>query len=179
MLISQAIGPAIQPLMKGIASDQVVFDKVTTKFIIFLSYVSLFFGVIVHFLSGIIVDIVLGDNWTGVVNILEIFSWSIPFHIMMSITGGFFLALGKSNYLFFYGLFNAVSTISLVIYGLSYESLEIVAWMVVLSSFLTFIYSYYLLYVYTFKKGVFRMFLHSIPVSCVLPIFIFWRLVNV
>lgn len=127
MLLTFAMAPAIQPTMKSVHGDRAEFERLHNRMVQLLSLIGMVVALLVYSCSELIVKIVLGDQWSAVVPILAILSFSIPTQMVCGSSGGVFQAANKPNILFACGALTAFINVSAIIYGTLSGSLEILA----------------------------------------------------
>lgn len=154
MLLTFAITPAIQPMMKTIAHDNQHFLKMHNKFFNYISLVGLLVGILVLLFSDLIVLILLGKGWEEVSNIIKMLSLSIPVQIVMSTSGGFFQASGKVKALFYSGVLTAAINVTSIVLGVMNGNIVILALFISIAFQLNFFISYYI-----FSKFVLNIYM--------------------
>lgn len=145
LLLTFAMSPAIQPVMKELKCDLYKFEHLHNKFIRFVSVIGLVVGFSIYFLSEHIVSILLGEQWIEVGPLLQILSVSIPIQIVMSTSGGFYQAAGRADLLLKCGSFAFFTNVTGIIIGISLNDLELLSWAIVGSSFINYIQCYYIM----------------------------------
>lgn len=170
LLLTFAMSPAIQPVMRELQGDISRFKEVHDSFVRKMSYLGLVVGVLFYFSSDVIVFIILGDQWEAVIVLLKILALTIPIQIVLSTSGGFYQASGRVDLLFKCGKFSAaVTTISIVV-GVFIGSLEAVCWGLVFAFSVNFLQCYHVFYGDVLKSNI-KIFLESLQ----LPMFL-WLL---
>ncbi|MEY8251900.1 MAG: lipopolysaccharide biosynthesis protein [Colwellia sp.] len=145
MLLTFAMGPAIQPVLTEIKHDRHEFERLHNKFVKYMSLLGLVVGVAVYLLSELIVQILLGSQWAAVTPLLQILSITIPIQIVLSSSGGFFQAAGRADLLFKCGIFSSITNITAIAMGIWLGNLEILCWAILCSFSLNFFQCYYTL----------------------------------
>ncbi|OBU45380.1 hypothetical protein AYY26_02985 [Photobacterium phosphoreum] len=100
MLSTFALNPAIQPILtkeKNKAKIAIEHINISNKLLFFSVLISFF----IYNNSENIVYVVFGEQWKGVIPLIEVFSIMIPFQAVSSISGPFFQACNKPKMLFF------------------------------------------------------------------------------
>ena len=177
LLLTFAMSPAIQPVMKELKHDLYKFENLHSKFIRLVSVIGLVVGFIICFLSEYIVSILLGEQWGEVGSLLKILSVSIPIQIVMSTSGGFYQAAGRADLLLKCGLFAFFTNVTGIIIGISLNDLELLSWAVVGSSFINYIQCYYIMGKYLLPSGAWDT-LKNILVTLVGVIILFVTVIN-
>jgi len=153
LLLTFAMSPAIQPVMMELKNDLYKFEKLHNKFIIVISVIGLVVGVVICFLSEKIVYILLGEQWYAVTPLLKILSISIPIQIVMSTSGGFYQAAGRTDLMLKCGLFSFCTNVTGIVIGIFTNDLELLSWAIVFSSFVNYIQCYYIMGKYLLPSG--------------------------
>lgn len=154
LLLTFAMSPAIQPVMKELKNDLDEFELLHSKFIRFVSVLGLVVGVSIFYLSDYIVLILLGEQWNEVSPLLKIFAVSIPLQIVMSTSGGFYQAAGRADLLLKCGVFAFFTNITGIIIGVWTHDLELLSWAIVICFFINFVQCYSVMGYYLLPSGV-------------------------
>lgn len=152
-LLTFALSPAIQPSIAKNYKDLDLVMSIHNKFSINLLFSGGAFGLLFYFLSDGIVLIVLGEGWSGVGNILTIFSVIVPIQILLSSSGGFFQGMRRTDQLFKSGVFSSFTNVTAILFGISQGSIDIVAQSLVFSFTINTLQTYYLLYKNVFSSS--------------------------
>ena len=153
LLLTFAMSPAIQPVMKELKNDLHKFETLHSKFIIFVSIIGLIVGFSVYFLSDYIVSLLLGPQWTAVGPLLGILSVSIPIQIVMSTSGGFYQAAGRADLMLRCGIFAFFTNVTGIIIGVWTRDLQLLSWAIVGCSFINYIQCYHTMGKYLLPSG--------------------------
>lgn len=182
LLVSLALAPAIQPIMKELKSDLGRFESVFREFSLHLSWVAALAAIGVYFSSELIVRVLLGPGWDEVATLLEILCFSVPAQLAISSFGGFYQSLDKTSHLFVSGLIMCVLVLSSLIVSLVFfESLSSISWSLVLAFNLSFYVFSFVFFVFTLKKGVlgfFSMLKELYLLSLVSPLVAVWAFLH-
>jgi PST family polysaccharide transporter len=158
MLLTFAMSPAIQPVMKELNKDLVEFERLHNKLVMYISVLGLIVGAAFYFLAEYIVLILLGEQWSAVTPIIEILSLTIPIQIVMSTSGGFYQAAGRADLLLLCGGFSAFTNVVAIIAGIIFNDLVSLAWFLLISFSINFIQCYFIMGRYLFLNGCFSLF---------------------
>lgn len=145
MLLTFAMTPAIQPVLTEIKSNKIEFERLHNKFVKYISLLGVVGGVSIFLLSDYIVLFLLGEQWEEVAPLLEILSITIPIQVVLSSSGGFYQAAGRTDLLFKCGLFSSLVNVSAIFTGIFLNSLESLSWCLVVSFSINFFQCYYLM----------------------------------
>lgn len=89
-----------------------------------LSFLGIMTGNVAYFNAKEIILILYGKNWVDVIPIFKILACAIFIQVVLSTTGSIFLALGRSDKMFFSGLFYSGGLIIAIILGIYRNSLK-------------------------------------------------------
>ncbi|MGR5135894.1 oligosaccharide flippase family protein [Vibrio jasicida] len=145
-LISMAMAPAIQPSIKKIANNKNLVGEIHNDLVEKLSLIGFSVASLLYISSDNIVYILLGGRWGQVVPLIEIFSFSVPFLIIVSTTGGFYRALDESKYLFIYGTFSLLVSIVSIYLGVTSGNVEMFVYYIVFGYIISFLFNYILMH---------------------------------
>lgn len=153
MLLTFAMAPAIQPVLKELNQDKVKFAELHNKFITYLAFVAGVVGFVMYFAADLIVWLLLGDQWGEVVGLLKILAVSVPIQIVLSSSGGFFQAANRPDLMFVATAFSFVTNVGAIAFAIAFGDLYILCWSITASFTINFFQCYYLL-----GKNVFQFF---------------------
>ncbi|WP_306481409.1 lipopolysaccharide biosynthesis protein [Limnobacter sp.] len=163
MLLTFAMTPAIQPVIRKYASDVIAVERIHQEFTFKLSIIGVIVAVCFLLLSETIVLVVLGPQWMQVVPIIEILALTIPVQVVLSTSGSFFQAMGRADLLFKSGLISAVFMISAIVVGILFNSIELLCWLLLIAFHINFIQAYYYLYFKVFLVSSLGFITKMIP----------------
>lgn len=158
LLLTFAMTPAIQPVVKDMRNDLKAAEQLHQSFLLKLSMIAVLVGIGIHYFSESIVSLILGSQWANVGEILKILSLAIPVQIVLSTSGSFFQALNRPDLLFLSGCLSALVMISAIVIGLYHGSILAISWMIVIAFHVNFVQAYYILYKRIFRRS-FKVFL--------------------
>ncbi len=171
MLLTFSMTPAIQPVMMRYAHDPIQAEKIHSDFVFKLSFIGIAAGLNVLVFSKWIVLILLGNQWTEVIPIINILALSIPIQVVLSTSGSFFQAMNRPDILFLSGFLSAILMVIAIVYGIIVQrDMILLSWNLLLVFSLSFFQAYYFLYKYCFQKNVIT-FLQKIAVPIFLQLF--------
>lgn len=174
MLLTFAMSPAVQPVMRFLVDDPKRANEIHGKFTTTLAYLGVLAGTVIVFGADIIVGLLLGEQWSAVGPVLRVLGLAIPAQIVLSSSGGFFQAMANTRMLFVSGLLSAAVMISAIVVGVTTGDLVSLAWALVVAFHLNFFQAYFVLHRYVFRVSsrpfLRRMFL---PGALVLMLAIF------
>ena len=175
MLLTFAMSPAIQPVMKEVKGNALEFERLHNKFTLYMSIVGFFAGFSVCFFSEFIVLILLGDQWLDVIPLLQILSISIPVQIVMSSSGGFYQAAGRADLLFLCGAFSFIINVIAISFGIYLSNLEMLCWLLLLAFLISFMQCYWVMFtrvMLTSYLSYFKLLFYTLSSSCIIFIYL-------
>jgi O-antigen/teichoic acid export membrane protein len=174
LLLTFAMSPAIQPVMQELKNNTVEFERLHNKFTFYMSLIGFFVGFFVCALSDFIVLIILGDQWVEVVPLIQILSISIPIQIVMSSSGGFYQAAGRTDLLLTCGGFSFCINVIAISLGIYSSDLIVLCWFLILAFAISFIQCYWVMFTKLMSSNYLSYFrLLLITLSSSLCIFIY------
>lgn len=176
MLLTFAMTPAIQPVIRKHAGDPVKVEAIHRDFTFKLSIFGAAAGLAIFILADWIVVIMLGGQWLEVIPIIRILAIAIPVQVVLSTSGSFFQAMNRADLLFLSGLLSAAVMIAAIAIGIIQRDIELLCWCLVAAFHINFVQAYYYMYRKVFKVPlryylirmlpcmviVIGMFLHSV-----------------
>ena len=163
LLFTFALTPAIQPVLTTLKEDKRKFEHLHHKFVIYLAMLGTVGGIAVYLFSPLIVDIILGQKWQDVVPVLQVLALSIPIQTVLSTSGGFYQAAGRTDLLFKCGVFSSITAVSAIIYGIWQGELLAICWALLISFSVNFFQCYYLMAKHIFPGGYVRFIARILP----------------
>ncbi|TGN39962.1 hypothetical protein E5Q11_06605 [Marinobacter confluentis] len=176
MLLTSAMTPAVQPVIRKYSGDPVQVESIHRDFTFKLSLVGAVAGLAMFALADWLVLIILGNQWLGVIPIIQILAIAIPAQVVLSTCGSFFQAMNSARTLFLSGAFSAVFTVGAIVIGILYRNIEILCWCLVGAFHINFVQAYYYMYKKVFKAPLYLHLINMIPASIVVVGMIGWSL---
>lgn len=153
-LISSVISPVLHPVLSNFQNDVKEIAIKATKILVFISRISFPIGLILFFCAKEIITIVFGPDWSQAVPVFMIFALSLPVQLIASPGGIFYQSIGRTDLSFLGGLLNTIVTISgFIIAAIFFKHITAIAWAWTISQYVTFSYSYVIVYKYGFKTS--------------------------
>jgi len=146
MLLTFAMTPAIQPVIREHAGDPRKVEEIHRDFTFKLSLLGAAAGLAMYVLAKWIILFALGDQWLDVVPIIRILAIAIPVQVVLSTSGSFFQAMNRADLLFLSGSLSAVVMVSAISVGIIARNMEILFWGLVAAFHIYFVQAYYYLY---------------------------------
>lgn len=167
MLLTFAMTPAIQPVIRKYAGDREKVEKIHRDFTFKLSLVGAAAGLAMFILAQEIILIALGDQWLDVVPIIRILAIAIPVQVVLSTSGSFFQAMNRADLLFLSGTLSAVVMVSAIIVGIAARDVELLCWCLVSAFHINFLQAYYYMYKKMFMAPLRRHIVRMLPATCI------------
>lgn len=163
MLLTGAMVPAIQPVIRQHADNVDHVEEEHRRFLLRLSLVGACAGALLFLFAREGVLIVLGSQWLQVVPLVRILAITVPVQIVLSTSGSFFLALGRSDLLFLCGLASGTCTGTAIVWGVGQGNLQSLAWALVFAFHVNFFVAYVVMYKWLFKRSPLGFFMRMLP----------------
>lgn len=171
LLLTFALTPAIQPVLKSIKNSPATMEQIHREFIFKLSLLAVCAGATLHFFAELIVNLVLGEQWEAAAPLIEILALSVPAQVVLSTNGSFFVAAGRADLQLKTGAVTASILCSAIVLSLSAGNIETLCWGLVIGFYLSLIQTYITMYRYYFLTRSFRFWLCLSPATfCVLAL---------
>lgn len=167
MLLTFAMTPAIQPVIRKHAGDREKVEAIHRDFTFKLSLVGAAAGLATFILADWIILIALGKQWLDVVPIIRILAIAIPVQVVLSTSGSFFQAMNRADVLFQSGTLSAIVMVAAIVNGIIARDIELMCWCLVGAIHLNFIQAYYYLYKKVFHMPLRRHFVRMVPAAVI------------
>ena len=157
--LTHVITPVIHPILARYQNNKAVIFQEYIKIVKILAILGLPISVFIYFSSPELIHIFLGEKWMEVVPILRVLSISIWVQMIMSSSGSIYQAAGRTDLLFISGLIcSAVMIVSILFGVLYFKSLEQTAVLLVISFYINFVVSFYVLIKNVLQQSVFKLY---------------------
>jgi PST family polysaccharide transporter len=174
MLLTFAMTPAIQPVIRKHAGDPVQVEAIHRDFTFKLSLVGAAAGLLMFLLADWIVLIALGGQWLDVIPIIRILAIAIPVQVVLSTSGSFFQAMNRADLLFLSGTLSAVIMVAAILFGIIQRDIEVLCWSLVAAFHINFFQAYYYMYRKVFKAPLHRYLVRMVPAAAVIAGMVGW-----
>lgn len=165
MLLTFAMTPAIQPVIRQHAGDHRKVEEIHRDFTFKLSLLGAAAGLAMYVLAEWIILFALGDQWLDVVPIIRILAIAIPVQVVLSTSGSFFQAMNRADLLFLSGSLSAVVMVSAIAVGIISRDMEVLCWGLVAAFHINFVQAYYYLYRKVFLTPLHQHLVRMIPAA--------------
>lgn len=173
--LSNIITPVLHPILSSHQNDQDLIYRVFKQSIKILSMIGIPLSVFIYFNAREIILIMYGNQWINSIPIFKILSLAIWIQILLPSVITIFQSLGKTNYLFVYGLISACFIIASIIMGVFlFSSIKMLVIFLVISYIITILEAFYLLINRLLKRSmveVIKLFYTGIYSGAALIIF--------
>jgi O-antigen/teichoic acid export membrane protein len=167
MLLTFAMTPAIQPVLRRYAADPVKVEEIHIEFTFRLSLLGAAAAVVIFSFADLIVDFILGAQWDSVAPVVRVLAISIPAQVVMSTSGSFFQAMRRADLLFLCGVLSAVVIVAAIAWGVYQRDLVSLSWALVCAFLISFFQVYYVMYSKIFSKSSLSFFIKMTPSAAV------------
>lgn len=173
------INPVLHPILSEYQNDKKYIYTKYIKLVKVLALVGCYCTLICYFNADEIIRIVYGDMWEGCVFSFKVLSLSIASQMVSSSAGSIYQSLGLTKVMFQSGMCYMVSTVVLIILGISRGNINSLAICVSVSLFVKFFVELYFLICKCFRfnlvkflKEVFPTFAVSIITGFIITVFL-------
>lgn len=157
--ITFVISPVLHPILSSLQDDKQELGNKNCKLLIALSQISFPLGLLLFFCAHEIIMIIFGAKWGPSVPVFQILALSLPLQMLLSTSGSFYLAAGKTNHMFYNGLCNTtITVIGFIIAAMYFKTLEAMAWAWDLTLLLNFVNSYFVMNRFTLGYPMMHFF---------------------
>lgn len=163
MLLTFAMTPAIQPVIRQHANDKKRIEEVHRDFSFKLSVIGAAAGLAMYVLADWVVLIALGRQWIDVIPIIRILAIAIPVQVVLSTSGSFFQAMSRADLLFLSGALSAVVVVVSIVGGIITRDVEFLCWALVVAFHINVFQTYYIMYSRIFKVSPLGYFINLFP----------------
>ena len=174
MLLTFAMTPAIQPVVRKYSTDKEKVESIHRDFTLKLSLIGAIVGLGVFLLAEWIVALMLGAQWSNVTQIIKVLAIAIPVQVVLSTSGSFFQAMNRADLLFLSGFLSAIVIVSAIIWGISQRDLITLSWALVAAFHINFFQAYYIMYSRIFHKSSFGFFIRMTPAASIIIGMVIW-----
>ena len=178
MLLTFAMTPAIQPVIRKHAGDRKKVEEIHRDFTFKLSLVGAAAGLAMYVLADWVVLLALGNQWRDVIPIIRILAIAIPVQVVLSTSGSFFQAMNRADLLFLSGALSAVVMVSAIVAGIIARDIELLCWCLVAAFHINFVQAYYYMYKKVFFAPLHRHLIRMLPTAAVIAGMIGYSVIN-
>lgn len=174
MLLTFAMTPAIQPVIRKHAGDPLQVEAIHRDFTFKLSLIGAAAGLAMYVLADWVVLIALGNQWSDVIPIIRILAIAIPVQVVLSTSGSFFQAMNRADLLFLSGTLSAIVMVGAMVAGIIQRDIELLCWYLVAAFHINFVQAYYYMYRKVFKAPLRFHLIRMLPAATVIAGMVSW-----
>ena len=152
--LTNAVTPVLHPVLSDYQNNYNIIYEQFLKVVRVLSVLGAFISIFCYIFAADIITVIYGPNWGESIEPFRILSLSIGFQMIMSASGSIFQASGNTKYLFFSGLFSAITIISGIIIGTIAGDIVIVASGITFAYIINFVQTFYILINVVLKQKI-------------------------
>lgn len=167
MLLTFAMTPAIQPVIRQHVVDHKKIEAIHREFAFRLSIIGAAAGLAMFALADWIVLVALGQQWGDAISIIRILAIGIPVQVVLSTSGSFFQAMNRADLLFLSGSLSAIVMVSAILIGIIARDVELLCWCLVAAFHINFVQAYYYMYRKIFFTPLLAHLIRMLPASFV------------
>jgi O-antigen/teichoic acid export membrane protein len=167
MLLTSAMTPAIQPVIRKHFGDPKKVEEIHRDFTFKLSLIGAVAGLAMFALADWIIMILLGNQWVAVIPIIRILTIAIPVQVVLSTSGSFFQAMNRTDLLFYCGFLSGMVMITAIIIGIVARNVELLCWCFVVAFHINFLQSYYYMYKKVFNAPLRWHLVRMLPAAAI------------
>jgi O-antigen/teichoic acid export membrane protein len=174
MLLTFAMTPAIQPVIREHASDPVQVEAIHRDFTFKLSLIGAAAGLTMFVLADWVVLIALGDQWLEVIPVIRILAIAIPVQVVLSTSGSFFQAMNRADLLFLSGALSGIVMVGAIVAGIIQRDIQLLCWCLVAAFHINFVQAYYYMYRKVFQAPLRWHLFRMLPAAAVIAGMVGW-----
>ena len=125
--LTNVITPVLHPILSEHQNDKEYIYSQYIKVVRILSLLGAFFSAYLFITAKEVIVILYGEKWIGAVTSFQFLALAVWAQMISSSSGAIFQSLGKTKLLFINGLFTSTITVSAIIIGISFHSINAVA----------------------------------------------------
>ncbi len=153
--LSNIITPVLHPILSSHQNDHELIYKVFKESVKLLSIIGIPLTVFITFNAKEIILIMYGNQWTNSVPIFQILSMAIWIQMLLPGTITIFQALGKTNYLFIYGLLSALFVVLAIVIGIFFfGNIKMIAVLLLIAYIISICIAFYMLMIRLLNKSI-------------------------
>ena len=156
--LTNIITPVLHPILSSHQNDRDLIYRVFKESIKFLSMIGIPLSVFIYFSSREIILIMYGHQWTNSVPIFKILCMGIWIQILLPSIVTIFQALGKTNYLFIYGLLSSLFIVAAILTGIFlFNSIQMIVVFLLIAYIITICVAFYMLIIKLLSRNLFEV----------------------
>lgn len=153
--ITHVITPVMHPVLTSLQNNYPQMARDYAKILKLLATIGFPLGVFLYFSATNLITLVYGEQWLPAVPVFKILTLSVPVQMLIATTGGIYQASGRTDWLFYAGLFHSsITVIGFIMATLMFKSIEAVAWSFVFTMNLHTFLTLCIIYIIIFKESL-------------------------
>ncbi len=170
--ITNVLTPVMHPVFSDMQHDKTLMIKNYQRVVKWLALIGLPLSVVLLFGGREMMLLIFGMQWEPSVRTFQILSLTVGIQIILSSSGSILQAAGDTRTLFISGLTSAITNVGGMLGALViYNTIEAVAWAMVISFTINFLVCYILIYRVTFRVSMawfWRQFISPLILSAII-----------
>lgn len=156
--VTSVINPVLQPVLSSLQDNPHEIGNKYNKIIRFISTLSFPITIILFICGYEIIHLFYGNNWDAAIPTFKILSLSVSLQMILSTSGAIFMVSNNTKAQFWVGIRNTLTTvIGFLVAAYFYKTIEAIAWAWVITLFINFICTYYIMYKIVLKISILPM----------------------
>lgn len=157
--VTSVINPVLQPVLSSLQDNPNEIGNKYNKIIRFISTLSFPMAVMLYLCAYEIIHLFYGSNWDAAVPTFKILSISVCLQMILSTSGAIFMVSNNTKAQFWVGIRNTLTTIiGFILAAYFFKTIEAIAWAWVITLFINFLCTYYIMYRIVLKIPIIPMF---------------------
>lgn len=156
--ITSVINPVLQPVLSSLQNNPHEIGNKYNKIIRFISTLSFPMTIILFTCAYEIIHLFYGSNWDAAIPTFKILSLSVCLQMILSTSGAIFMVSNNTKAQFWVGIRNTFTTIiGFLLAAYFFSTIEAIAWAWVITLFINFVCTYYIMYRIVLKISILPM----------------------
>ena len=172
--LTQVITTVLMPVLSKYQDDKEVIYKTYLKVLKIIATIGFPLSVFMFFSAYEIINIVYGSQWNESIPVFKIITLMIGIQMIYASASSVFLAVNRTDLLFYYGLIGATLLLSGISYGVFFsKTLEAVGYGLLVAFYLNFFIVFYMLIHIALNKSFidfFKIFLFPLMISLIMAV---------
>jgi len=170
--LSQVISPVLHPVMSAYQHDKELLYRVLSKVSKTIAMIAMPLSFYLYFSANEIIQILYGNQWGKTIPVFEYMALMVWVYLLLTTNISFFQTLGKTNFLFIYGIIYFILLSSSVFVGVFiYKDFVKVASFIFIANVIVLLFSYFILINHLFNKNLMK-FLRDFTSPIIISLFI-------
>ena len=154
--LSQVISPVLHPILSNRQNDKELLYNVFRKITKIISLIAMPLSFLLFFAADEIILLLYGNQWLNTIPVFKYMALMVWIYLLLTTNVSFFQVLGKTNFLFIYGIIYFLLLATAVAIGVFIDSNFVkVAFYILISNTVLLVFSYLFLVKKLFNKDIF------------------------